>query len=262
MMQKLCSLRPCFSVVPLAWCAAKGPARGRNHQPLLQRRGFSPPPRPTPKPPAAKPRAPPPAKPAATAVPPPPAPPAAPVTPKEAKPAPGDSAAQRPTDPASPTRRPPLAIPPPAGQWMWVTTFPSGLEVRSREYFASRDQAELEASWRVKQWKQPFEGSLAVIDDKGTRRPFTPRRTTFFSVVGMRFYGDHSFQETDKVALQKDPENKHDPNAVKVLVGDQHVAFVLAVDCLTVRAVISRPKYRIRLVKKYPASALFSLERQ
>lgn len=28
-----------------------------------------------------------------------------------------------------------------------------------------------------------------------------PRRTTFFSVVGMRFYGDHSFQETVQAAV-------------------------------------------------------------
>ena len=55
-----------------------------------------------------------------------------------------------------------------------------------------------------------------------------------FTVVGMRFYGGHIFSINDSIIIKKDPSNKYDNNAIKVLVKSKndrdsvykHVAYV------------------------------------
>ena len=44
--------------------------------------------------------------------------------------------------------------------------------------------------------------------------------------VGMRFRGSHVFSPDDNLHLEKEPDNKYDSNAVKVMLGTQHVAYI------------------------------------
>ena len=59
---------------------------------------------------------------------------------------------------------------------------------------------------------------------------------TTFTAVGMRFRGNHIFTLEDRIVLQEDNNNPHDPNAVKILVvtGDDsltHVAYTSRYEC-------------------------------
>ena len=80
-----------------------------------------------------------------------------------------------------------------------------------------------------------------------------------FTAVGMRFRGNHVFTPEDNVTLQREDENPHDPNAVKILVGGRHVAYVSRDDCPQVRAAISRGRSEARFVENYPQSACLAL---
>lgn len=48
---------------------------------------------------------------------------------------------------------------------------------------------------------------------------------TQFTVVGMRFYGDHKFKNSDNITLEFEP-NEYDKNAIKVIVDGIHRAYV------------------------------------
>ena len=46
------------------------------------------------------------------------------------------------------------------------------------------------------------------------------------TVVGMKFRGGHIFSARDTISFIPDPHNVYDPNAIKVMVAQRHVAFV------------------------------------
>jgi HIRAN domain len=55
-----------------------------------------------------------------------------------------------------------------------------------------------------------------------------------YTMVGMRFRGAEGFVSSLKsgaaITLVRDPNNKHDQNAVKVFVGERFVAFIKATE--------------------------------
>ena len=52
------------------------------------------------------------------------------------------------------------------------------------------------------------------------------KKAIWFAAVGMKYRGNHLFSSSDKVTLMTENENRFDSNAVKVLVGGKHVAYV------------------------------------
>lgn len=47
-----------------------------------------------------------------------------------------------------------------------------------------------------------------------------------FTAVGMRFRGGHVFEAKDNIEFEPEPDNKFDPNAIKIMVERKHVAYV------------------------------------
>lgn len=45
-------------------------------------------------------------------------------------------------------------------------------------------------------------------------------------VVGMKFRNHHVFSESDVITLERESTNLYDPFAIKVLVNNEHVAYV------------------------------------
>lgn len=81
--------------------------------------------------------------------------------------------------------------------------------------------------------------------------------------VGMRYRGGHRFKSDDVVRLEKDDNNVHDPNAVKVLLKDgkewKHVAYVAAVDAKWLRT-IDFEKLALSHQHTYNASATYHIQ--
>ena len=46
------------------------------------------------------------------------------------------------------------------------------------------------------------------------------------TAVGMRFRGSHVFRRNNLYALEPEPTNPYDANAIKVMLGNEHVAYV------------------------------------
>ncbi len=44
--------------------------------------------------------------------------------------------------------------------------------------------------------------------------------------VGMRFRGNHIFRNTNSYTLEREPTNPYDPDAIKIMHGSTHVAYV------------------------------------
>lgn len=81
-----------------------------------------------------------------------------------------------------------------------------------------------------------------------------------FTVVGMRFLDNkHVFKTSDDLWLQPDDNNPYDPSAVRVMIGDKHVAYVTRTDCPKIRRMISRGFDKAMLVHQFPNSAVLTL---
>jgi|ETNmetMinimDraft_15_1059895.scaffolds.fasta_scaffold106195_1 hypothetical protein len=66
----------------------------------------------------------------------------------------------------------------------------------------------------------------------------------FFSVVGMRYYGNHEFNHNDEnyIKLEKDQYNIHDQNAIKVLLENRHVGYICTADNIKVKKFMNKNK--------------------
>jgi len=110
---------------------------------------------------------------------------------------------------------------------------------KTREYhlddkrYGSAAEAHASGLQRLSFWKRHPNLNLQLLVKKG-RAPALQTRILFFTAVGMRYRGNHTFSETDVVTLRQEPTNPHDRNAVQILVGGQPVAYVLATDCAAV----------------------------
>lgn len=87
------------------------------------------------------------------------------------------------------------------------------------------------------------------------------REITF---VGMRYRGNHHFCKNDIVKLEKDDDNPHDRNAVKVMVKDgkkwKHAAFVTRDDAIYLRGIPDFEKKPLRFEKNYAASTTYHIQ--
>lgn len=80
-----------------------------------------------------------------------------------------------------------------------------------------------------------------------------------FTAVGMRFRGGHMFSDKDHITLQKDDENSHDKNAVKILVDNKHVAYATREDAVRLRRIDDFENKRVIFKQHFPASAKLEL---
>ena len=66
----------------------------------------------------------------------------------------------------------------------------------------------------------------------------------FFSVVGMKYYGNHEFclDDEEHITLKKESNNTHDRNAIKVLVKNNHVAYISSEDNIKVNKFLKKNK--------------------
>jgi len=154
-----------------------------------------------------------------------------------------------------------VAAPNAAAKWRWMALVVT--PKKTREYhlddkrYGSAAEAHASGLQRLSFWKRHPNLNLQLLVKKG-RAPALQTRILFFTAVGMRYRGNHTFSETDVVTLRKEPTNPHDRNAVQILVGGQPVAYVLATDCAAVHSVLNK-RYEVRFVKHFDNSAVFAL---
>lgn len=75
---------------------------------------------------------------------------------------------------------------------------------------------------------------------------------------GMRFRGNHKFSKRDTIKLEKDNKNKEDPNAIKIIVNNKHVAYVGREYCELLRNQKKLDDFNINFVKNYTNSVVLS----
>jgi hypothetical protein len=99
--------------------------------------------------------------------------------------------------------------------------------------------------------------STDELAEKFSTSSITPLEVEIF-FVGMKYYGDHKFDPHDEVKLEKEDDNKSDPNAIKVLVKKdgkwEHVAYVARGDALELRKHKKFAKKPLIYVAKYISS--------
>lgn len=74
-----------------------------------------------------------------------------------------------------------------------------------------------------------------------------------FTAVGMRFRGDHKFEAKDNISFEPEPENKFDPNAIKIMVDGVHVAYVSKEDTNKIKKFINMEGV-VNIVESYAQS--------
>ncbi|RHZ84899.1 hypothetical protein Glove_74g147 [Diversispora epigaea] len=87
--------------------------------------------------------------------------------------------------------------------------------------------------------------------------------THSFMVVGMRFRGGHKFKKSDIITLELEPSNTYDKNAIKVMIGGIHKAYVAKNENVCIGDLMGKyPNYRITAHGKrnYNQSASLILE--
>lgn len=68
------------------------------------------------------------------------------------------------------------------------------------------------------------------------------------TAVAMCYYGDHKFLTTDNIILEKEYNNPHDVNAIKVLVDNVHVAYICREDAIKLRQINDFERYSVTFV--------------
>jgi hypothetical protein len=81
-----------------------------------------------------------------------------------------------------------------------------------------------------------------------------------FVAVGMRFRGGHVFSEGDEITLEKEDDNLHDSNAIKILVQGKHVAYVVRNDAIKLRGISKFEENKVKFVRMFAASAELTME--
>lgn len=75
-----------------------------------------------------------------------------------------------------------------------------------------------------------------------------------FTAVGMRFRGGHVFTKDDNIKFELEPDNNYDPNAIKIMVNNKHVAYVSKENTSQIKNIINIPG-KVQLVNTYAQSA-------
>lgn len=76
----------------------------------------------------------------------------------------------------------------------------------------------------------------------------------YFTVVGMRFHGNHRFTKEDAITLEKEDDNPKDPKAIRVMIDGKKVAYVAREDAIKLRDVEEMELCQIEMVSNKQAS--------
>jgi hypothetical protein len=80
-----------------------------------------------------------------------------------------------------------------------------------------------------------------------------------FYAVGMRYYGDHVFTMDDDIRLEKEDDNPHDSNAIKVMVDGVHKAYVSKLENKGIRYVEDFEHKKVKLIANHAACSSMNL---
>lgn len=127
-------------------------------------------------------------------------------------------------------------------------------------------QGNVENTQKALDWLEHVLSPLG--DEKQDTSDSTPALEPIqFTVVGMRYRGNHHFTLNDTLSLDPEPDNAHDPNAIRILLHDDgditHAAYVSREDCpdvhMFLKALGTEPSYTLTLVEHFAQSAMFAL---
>jgi hypothetical protein len=82
--------------------------------------------------------------------------------------------------------------------------------------------------------------------------------SSVFTVVGFRFRPGKPQPGClvgKEIQLVSESTNQHDPNAIKVMVDNKHVAYVTRLDCDDVKKIMDCGNYSISVLETFRASA-------
>jgi hypothetical protein len=100
-----------------------------------------------------------------------------------------------------------------------------------------------------------------IVNEQGVRYPYVvdDKVEIKFYAVGMRFNGDHVFTMDDDIRLEKEDDNPHDSNAIKVMVNGVHKAYVSKLDNKTIRCVTDFEHKKVKLIANYSTCSSMNL---
>ena len=100
-----------------------------------------------------------------------------------------------------------------------------------------------------------------IIDNKLSEKieSVSLTKNIVFMVVGMRYYKNHKFDEDDRITLEREDDNPHDSNAIKVLVDDEKVGYVAREYTTQLREIPDLEKKEIRFLRSFAQSAKLEL---
>lgn len=133
------------------------------------------------------------------------------------------------------------------------------LSRRVYEQAAPEDRREL-VEWAQSRYEQ-LKRDPHIWGQHGERLPFGADETLDikFYAVGMRFHGGHVFSSDDDIRLEREDDNPHDANAIRVMADGVHVAYVSRQNTQTIRRIANFEDKLVDLVCGYSASTLLNL---
>lgn len=91
---------------------------------------------------------------------------------------------------------------------------------------------------------------INITDSKNNKRDVIS-----ITIVGMRFHTKYKFTLNERIMLEYDDNNIHDPNAIKIISNNTYVAYVLHEDAVFLRKLsLNNPRFII--YKLFPNSVL------
>jgi hypothetical protein len=100
-----------------------------------------------------------------------------------------------------------------------------------------------------------------IVDEQGMIHPYAVDNEVeikFYS-VGMRYYGDHVFTMDDDIRLEKEDDNPHDSNAIKVMVDGVHKAYVSKIENQGIRCVEDFEHKKVKLIANHSTCSSMNL---
>jgi hypothetical protein len=100
-----------------------------------------------------------------------------------------------------------------------------------------------------------------MVDEQGALHPFAVENEVKikFYAVGMRYYGDHIFTMDDDIHLEKEDDNPHDSNAIKVMVDGVHKAYVSKLENKSLRCVKDFEHKKVKLITNHATCSVMNL---
>lgn len=89
------------------------------------------------------------------------------------------------------------------------------------------------------------------------------KKTFEFIAVGMKYRNGHNFSISDsgKISLEREPDNKYDKNAIKIMLNSKHIAYVAKDYNIKMNKILNKySNINVKFIKSYPASACLCIE--